>query len=131
MRSLVALAYGHAADTIRSSDPDLAVQAPPKGHPRVRLRRQRECSGHPEAMQPLQVDREAYDAPLAARLRFAAETEAAKAEHGLDPTDDGFDNRFAPSVTGASRLARQSRRHSLCRLLCGFRGHIRLSLASQ
>ena len=82
-------------------------------------------------MQPFQVRRQTHDGPLAPCFRFAAETEAAEAEHGFDPPDDRFDDGLAPPVACAARLAREARRHALRRFKGGIERHVRLAVASQ
>ena len=79
-------------------------------------------SGDPDAVPALEVDREADQIPLAARLGLAAETEAAEAEDFFDPADDGLDNRFAATVARTSHITLESVGHALGRTCAGFGG---------
>ena len=71
-------------------------------------------------MKALQVDREAHDGPLAARLGLAAQTEAAETEDGFDPAEHRFDDRLPTSIAGTPHLAGHAGRHALGGLMGGF-----------
>src|SRR3990172_2387802 len=82
-------------------------------------------------MEALQVDCEAHDVPLPARLGLAAYTEAAEAEDFFDPADHGLDDRFPPSIARPSIVAGEPGGHAVGRLMRGVRRGPGFALASQ